>query len=153
EIRGSCPPGRRTRRRRFAGSRQEMSSMRGRAFAVAMLLAIACSGLASACSTSSKTSEADTLRVLAGSELKDMQPILDDAKRATGIEVVPTYAGSLDGAETVAAGGDVDGAWFASDRYLALAGAGSKILARKRIALSPVIVGVRDDVAKRLGWS
>jgi Ca-activated chloride channel family protein len=122
----------------------------------AILPAIAlCVTLLVACSSGSKSvSEKDTLHVLAGSELKDMQPILDDALKATGIELVPTYAGSLDGAEQVAAGAQgVDAAWFASDRYIALAGASSKILARQRIAVSPVVVGVRDDVAQRLGWA
>jgi Ca-activated chloride channel family protein len=118
-----------------------------------VVLALA-AGLLASCGGSSPPSAANTLHVLAGSELKDMQPILDDARRATGVAVDLTYAGSLDGAEQVANGAPgIDAAWFGSDRYIALAGASSKILARQQIALSPVVVGVRDDVAQKLGWA
>ncbi len=94
-----------------------------------------------------------TLNLLAGSELKDMLPILNDARKATGVSVNLTYVGSLDGAEQIAAGSTADAAWFGSDKYIGLAGASTKILAREKIALSPVVLGVRADVAQQLGWS
>ncbi|MFZ4718723.1 MAG: substrate-binding and vWA domain-containing protein [Ilumatobacteraceae bacterium] len=95
----------------------------------------------------------NTLNILAGSELKDMVPILDEARAATGVRVNLTYAGSLDGAEQIAAGTTADAGWFGSDKYLGLAGASTKVLAREKIALSPVVIGVRADVAATLGWS
>ncbi|MEU8659054.1 hypothetical protein AB0C31_20400, partial [Actinoplanes philippinensis] len=64
---------------------------------------------------------ATTLRVLAGSELADMQPILDEAAKATGVTVKMDLIGSLEGAETVATGkadGRYDALWFSSNRYL-----------------------------------
>jgi Ca-activated chloride channel family protein len=94
-----------------------------------------------------------TLNILAGSELKDMLPILDDARKATGVKVNLTYVGSLDGAEQIAAGTAADAGWFGSDKYIGLAGASTKILAREKIALSPVVLGVRSDLARQLGWS
>ncbi|MFF0430240.1 hypothetical protein ACFYUJ_38505, partial [Streptomyces sp. NPDC004520] len=45
-----------------------------------------------------------TLRVLASSELADMAPVLDEAAKATGITVRPTYAGTLDAVERIASG-------------------------------------------------
>src|SRR5262249_39414653 len=42
-----------------------------------------------------------TLRVLAGSELTDLQPILDQAQAATGVTVQLTVTGTLDGVQTV----------------------------------------------------
>jgi len=97
-------------------------------------------------------SAANTLNVIGGSELKDMAPILDAAQKATGVKVVLTYTGSLDGADKIASGTDADAAWFASDKYIALAGANSKVLERKNIMLTPVILGVKRSVARRLGW-
>jgi Ca-activated chloride channel family protein len=94
-----------------------------------------------------------TLNVLAGSELKDMIPILDDARAATGVKVNLTYAGSLDGAEQIADGTAADAGWFGSDKYVGLAGASTKVLAREKVAVSPVVIGVRSDVAAALGWS
>jgi Ca-activated chloride channel family protein len=105
-----------------------------------------------ACS-SGGVSAANTLHVIGGSELKDMVPILDAAQKATGVKVVFTYTGSLSGADQIASGTNADAAWFASDKYIALADANPKILERKNIMLTPVILGVKRSVAQRLGWS
>jgi Ca-activated chloride channel homolog len=94
-----------------------------------------------------------TLRVLAGSELRDMSGVLDGVRDETGIRVELSFSDSLDGAERIAANSGLDAAWFASDRYLALVGATSKVLDRKPTMLSPVIVGVRRSVATKLGWT
>src|SRR6266567_8607239 len=58
---------------------------------------------------------AATLRVLAGSELSDMGPILDAARRATGVRVTLDYTGTLDGAQDVLDGrtsGDYEAIWL-----------------------------------------
>jgi Ca-activated chloride channel family protein len=121
-------------------------------FAAALVVA---AGLA-ACTSGSNSSSASsptTLNVLAGSELSDMVPILDAAKKATGVTVKLTYTGSLDGAEKVAAGGAGDVAWFASDKYIALANASSKVLDKQSTMVSPVILGVKHSAAAALGWA
>ncbi len=98
----------------------------------------------------------NTLRVLAGSELQDMQPVLDDARKATGVTVRFTYTGSLDGADTVASGaadGKYDALWFPSNRYLRLDPAGAaKLLSETPVMVSPVALGVRSSVLTQLGW-
>src|SRR3954462_1702686 len=72
-----------------------------------------------------------TLRVPAGSELAALQPILDQARQATGVEVKLQATGTLDGVENVVSGNaakSYDTIWFASNRYLQLhPGAGDKI--------------------------
>ena len=97
-----------------------------------------------------------TLRVLAGSELADMQPVLDEARTATGVGVEFDYVGTLEGAERVAAGNAVnsyDATWFSSDRYLSLIpGGNEKIAASQRIMSSPVVLGLLPASATRLGW-
>ncbi len=97
-----------------------------------------------------------TLHVLASSELADMQPILAQAQQVTGVTVVPTYTGSLAGTQTVLTGqaaGVYDAIWFASDNYLALNPGGlAKLDASNQIMLSPVILGLRTPVARKLGW-
>lgn len=124
---------------------------RGRGIA---LLGALCTvaALLSACGGSSHVSTANTLNVLGGSELKDMAPVLADAEKATGVKVVFTYTGSLDGADKIANGSTSDAAWFGSDKYIALAGAGTKVLESRNIMLSPVVLGVKRAVAQRLGW-
>jgi Ca-activated chloride channel family protein len=97
-----------------------------------------------------------TLRVLAGSELADLQPILDEARRATGVEVKLQATGTLDGIENVVSGNaakQYDAIWFAGNRYLQLhPGAGDRIGTATKVATSPVVLGLRRSVATQLGW-
>ncbi|CAN5212658.1 substrate-binding domain-containing protein [soil metagenome] len=98
----------------------------------------------------------NVLRVLAGSEVKDMIPILEDAAKAVGVEVHLDYIGTLAGTELVASGqasGKYDATWFPNNRYLSLLpGADSAIKSSVKIMTSPVVLGLRSDVAERLGW-
>ena len=119
-----------------------------RALRCALVLA-ACAALLSSCG---RSQPAATLDVLAGSELRDMEPILADAERATGVHTTLTYVGTIAGIDRLSSGEHRDAAWFAQDKYLTLSSAGKSIRERTRIMLSPVIVGVKAPVAKRLGW-
>ncbi|MEO5535917.1 MAG: VWA domain-containing protein [Pseudolysinimonas sp.] len=98
----------------------------------------------------------NTLRVLAGSEVKDMVPILQDAAAATGVNVLFTYTGTLAGTELVASGGaegTYDATWFPNNRYLALLpGADKQIKTATKIMTSPVVFGLRSSIAHQLGW-
>ena len=46
-----------------------------------------------------------TLRVLAGSELRDVEPLLGQIRDATGVNLTFEYSGTLEGAERITAGG------------------------------------------------
>jgi Ca-activated chloride channel homolog len=93
------------------------------------------------------------LHVLAGSELKDLEPILPDLLKATGINLKFDYIGTLDGAQAISAGDSHSLAWFSSNRYLTLLpGAAKKILDQQRIMLSPVVLGVKASTARSFGW-
>ena len=96
-----------------------------------------------------------TLRVLAGSELKDLKPYLDDIRRATGVQLEFEYIGTLDGADRLVHDTGFDLAWFSHGKYIALTQEQAKtqpIVAQDKIMLSPVVLGVKQSVAKRLGW-
>jgi Ca-activated chloride channel family protein len=96
----------------------------------------------------------NTLSVLAGSEIKDLEPLLPDLEKATGVRLSMSYVGTLEGAEKIAGGAEADVAWFSHGKYLSLLpGAGSRIVASERIMLSPVVMGVRRSVADKLGWT
>ncbi|WP_018502482.1 vWA domain-containing protein [Parafrankia discariae] len=94
------------------------------------------------------------LRVLAGSELRDLEPLLDEFHERTGIEITMEYTGTLDGVDRIAARDPaVDAAWFASDRYLRLAPEGrNAVIDRTTTMMSPVVIGVRPELARRFGW-
>lgn len=91
--------------------------------------------------------------VLAGSELKDLEPLLPEIKRATGIGLKLRYQGTLEGAESLMAGDPADLAWFSHAKYLELLeGMKNRIVAREKIMLSPVSLGVKESLARRWGW-
>ncbi|MFJ8160791.1 substrate-binding domain-containing protein [Streptomyces sp. NPDC096136] len=96
------------------------------------------------------------LRVLASSELADMEPILRDAKAATGVSVDFTWSGTLDAAEQVSSGkadGKYDAIWLSSDDYLRLRPeAAAKLANETPVMSSPVALGVRPEALARLGW-
>ncbi|RSD16282.1 substrate-binding domain-containing protein [Amycolatopsis eburnea] len=126
------------------------------------VLALAVSALVLAgCSDSSSAPlgepEPGTLRILAGSELADMQPVLDEAAQATGVKVKFTFTGTLEGAEALANGGvdgKYDAVWFSSNRYLAGIPEAAKRLGNQvKIMSSPVVLGLAAPVAQRLGWT
>lgn len=98
----------------------------------------------------------NTLRLLAGSEIADLEPVLQAAEQATGVRVKATYTGTLEGAEKVARGDteNIDGMWYSSNRYLSvLPDASDRVATSTKIMASPVTLGVRTSVAQRLGWT
>ena len=122
------------------------------------LLALALAALvaASACSTGTQpvADTSHTLTVLAGSELKDLAPLMPDLQKATGYTLQFKYTGSLDGAEAIVNGDKSDLAWFSSGHYLTLLeGSKGRITAQQPIMLSPVVLGVKHSVAQSLGWT
>ncbi|MFJ4778718.1 substrate-binding domain-containing protein [Streptomyces sp. NPDC088762] len=87
-----------------------------------------------------------TLRVLASSELADMQPVLEQARKATGVTVDLTWSGTLDAAEQVASGkadGRYDAVWLSSNDYLRL----------QPEAAGKLTYGMTDPVRSNSGFS
>lgn len=101
--------------------------------------------------------EPGTLRVLAGSELADMRPVLEEAAKATGVTVKFSFTGTLEGAEALASGsadGAYDAVWFSSNRYPAAIPEAAKRLGNQvKIMSSPVVLGLSSSAAQRLGFA
>ncbi|MFF9425727.1 substrate-binding and vWA domain-containing protein [Streptomyces sp. NPDC004288] len=122
-----------------------------------VLLATACSGGGGDRPEDHGTEfRAGTLRVLASSELADMAPVLDEAAKATGVTVRPTYAGTLDAVERIASGEAdraYDAVWLSSNDYLRLRpDTARRITNETPVMTSPVALGVRPAAVARLGW-
>lgn len=95
----------------------------------------------------------NTLTVLAGSELRDIEPLLLAIESKTGIQLQMRYAGTLEGAEKLLAGEATDLAWFSHGKYISLVqGDNSRIIAQEKIMLSPVVLGVKASAAIAWGW-
>ena len=95
----------------------------------------------------------ETMTVLAGSELKDIEPLLDEIERNTGVRLQMTYSGTLDGVEALLNGADYDLAWFSHAKYLDLLQSGRNIVVtQEKTMLSPVVLGVKESKARSFGW-
>ncbi|MDT9688501.1 VWA domain-containing protein [Streptomyces sp. P9(2023)] len=97
-----------------------------------------------------------TLRVLASSELSDMEPVLEEARKTTGVTVEPTYVGTLDAVDQIASGAaekSYDAVWLSSNDYLRLRpDTAKKITGETPVMTSPVALGLRPDAVRKLGW-
>ena len=119
-------------------------------------------GLLAACSSGSDPSadgasgapSPNAFTILAGSELKDVDAALgENIRKATGIEVHFSYAGTLDAIDRLGAGERFDAVWVSHGKYLAMhPDLKARIAAQEKIMLSPVILGVKASRAKALGW-
>jgi Ca-activated chloride channel homolog len=94
----------------------------------------------------------DTLVVLAGSELKDLEPYLQQIRDKTGVTLALQYSGTLAGIDRINAGEKFDAAWFSQAKYLVMSDTAHRIKAQDKIMLSPVVLGVKTSKARALGW-
>jgi Ca-activated chloride channel family protein len=127
--------------------------MRARFFcsALAILALIGCGGSSSG---TGDPQDKNTLVVLAGSEVQDLEPVLKDVEKHTGVRFVTTYSGTIAGIDRLE--GDphaADVAWFAQDKYLGLVDKQHLLKQSTKIMLSPVILGVKRSKAEQLGWT
>jgi Ca-activated chloride channel family protein len=115
---------------------------------VCVLISLLLVTLIAACSP-----QPQTLTVLAGSELQDLEPLLAEIERETGVRLKMEYIGSLAGAERLLAGADHDLAWFSHGKYLdLLSRQRGVVVAQEKIMLSPVVLGLKESKARELGW-
>ncbi|MBO1902218.1 substrate-binding domain-containing protein [Leucobacter weissii] len=123
----------------------------------ALLAAVLPAAMLSGCIGAPGADESKTLHVLAGSEVKDMQPILDEMEAETGVHLEFEFTGTLDGTEKLLAEGEDapwQATWFPSNSYLSLFPETELLVtAETSIMRSPVVLGVKPEVADRLGWT
>ncbi|MFD7937659.1 substrate-binding domain-containing protein [Streptomyces sp. NPDC059755] len=121
------------------------------------LLLTACSAAADGDEKDRDAARPGTLRILASSELSDMAPVLEQVRKDTGVEVRPTYMGTLDAVNLLAKGGTdgkYDALWLSSDDYLRLRpDAAGKVVSETPIMSSPVALGVKTAKLGALGWT
>jgi Ca-activated chloride channel family protein len=123
---------------------------------VATVALTACSGGSSApgsaaASNSSPGAPTATLRILAGSELKELEPDILRAARAAGVNVSLSYAGTLEMVDRVNAGESWDAILPPNGAYPSLA-LTRKAVAKEKLFYSRVALGVKESKAHALGW-
>lgn len=132
-----------------------LKALRYASVAAVFALVAACSPGSDRASTGDDDAlPANAFTILAGSELKDVDVQLgEEIRKATGIEVRFSYAGTLDAIDRLNAGESFDAVWVSHGKYLAMnPQLKSRIAAQEKIMLSPVILGVKRSKAAALGW-
>lgn len=126
---------------------------------VAVLLAAALPLALSGCKKESAQAAADnpsdpaSLTILAGSELRDIEPLLPEIERAAKVKLNFQYSGTLEGTERLLAGEAPDVAWFSHAKYLTLQqDLKGRVLSSEKTMLSPVVLGVKESLARQWGW-
>jgi Ca-activated chloride channel family protein len=112
------------------------------------LLAASCGGKSD---TQAPADDPNAFHILAGSELKDVEPQVVEAARGIGIHLVFENAGTLDVIDRINTGAKVDAAWVANGAYTSLA-LKQKPAASTKTMYSQILLGVKPGVAHALGW-
>lgn len=138
----------------------------GKYAVLAMIIFLAALGF-SAClgigggQTAGTGQEADTvigngrqsLRILSGSENQELEPILEDFSRESGIRVEMTYQGSLDIMRVLEQDEIAyDAVWPASSLWLNVGDTGHRVKHGESVSISPVVFGIRQSLAEELGF-
>ena len=138
----------------------------GKYAVLAMIIFLAVLGF-SAClgggggQTAGTGQEADTvigngrqsLRILSGSENQELEPILEDFSRESGIRVEMTYQGSLDIMRVLEQDEIAyDAVWPASSLWLNVGDTGYRVKHGESVSISPVVFGIRQSLAEELGF-
>ena len=97
---------------------------------------------------------AETLTVLATTDLKDALPLEQMVEKATGVRLKFSFGGTMESTEAVHNGSaTTDAAWFANAKYLLADPQGqARVKLQEKIMLSPIVVGVSASQAAVLGW-
>jgi Ca-activated chloride channel family protein len=98
--------------------------------------------------------DAPAFRILATSDLRDLEPLAAMITQATGVKVEFRFGGTMESTEAVLTGeAKADAAWFANAKYLLSSPQGqSRVKLQEKIMLSPIAVGVSESDARRHGW-
>ena len=100
-------------------------------------------------SSPAPVSKPPDLRILAGSELKDLAPDIEDAARKSGLNVQLVYSGTLDMVDRINGGEPFDAILPPNGAYPMLA-LTRKPLAREKLFYSRVALGVKASKAREL---
>ncbi len=92
--------------------------------------------------------------VLATSDLRDVQPLEEMIRKATGVPVKFRWGGTMESTEAVLQGeAKAAAAWFANAKYLLSSPQGQgRVKLQEKIMLSPIVVGVSESDARKQGW-
>ena len=133
--------------------------MKLRKFTALLLALLTAAAVLTGCDTAADSgadtvlgSGGKTLRIVSGSENRELEPILEAFAKSEGVRIEMTYQGSLDimrlleGEEL-----SYDAVWPASSLWLDVADTSLNVKHAESISITPVVFGIRQSLAQELG--
>lgn len=123
--------------------------------AVVALTPAACDNAPAPASKHDAAPDPVAFAILATSDLRDAETLAGMIQQATGVKVRFIFGGTMESADKVINGkADADAAWFANAKYVLSDPAGqARVKMQEKIMLSPLVIGVSQSDAQRLGWT
>ncbi|MDD7761633.1 MAG: VWA domain-containing protein [Firmicutes bacterium] len=122
------------------------------AFIIACLLFFGC-GMKEA-HEGKKIADAKVLKIAAGSEIKELEPIIEEYERKFNRRIELSYMGSLDMMNELKTGAmNFDALWPASTIWLNMGDIHKVLKHQKSISITPIIFGIKKSKVAELGWN
>lgn len=94
-----------------------------------------------------------TIRILSGSENKELEEILNTCSQKTKVKIEITYKGSIDIMRELQSGAkDYDAVWPASSLWISMGDEEHLVKQAESISTTPVVFGIRKSLAEELGF-
>lgn len=93
------------------------------------------------------------IRILSGSENQELEDIINACSEATGVDIQMEYKGSVDIMRELENGApDYDAVWPASSIWVSMGDTRHLIKHSQSISMTPVVFGIRESLAEKLGF-
>lgn len=102
---------------------------------------------------SSLGSGGQVLRILSGSENRELEPLIESFAKENNISIEMTYLGSIDIMRTLQADTtEYDAVWPASSIWISMGDTSHRIKHIQSTTVTPVVFGIRKSLAENLGF-
>lgn len=93
------------------------------------------------------------LRIVSGSENRELEPLIEDYAKNNNVTVEMTYQGSIDIMRSLQNDtADFDGVWPASSIWISMGDKSHRVKHINSTSISPVVFGIKKSLAERLGF-
>ena len=94
----------------------------------------------------------ETIRILSGSENKELEPVLEECEKKTGVKIEMTYKGAVDIMSELDTGAaDYDAVWPASGIWISLGDSKHLVKHNESVSMTPVVFGIKKSLADQYG--
>lgn len=95
----------------------------------------------------------ETIRILSGSENKELEEVLTACSKETGVNIEMTYKGSVDIMNCLKeSASEYDAVWPASGLWISLGDTNHLVKYNESISTTPVVFGIKQSLAEQLGY-